>query len=333
MPSDLNTTATSSLSRRHWLTGLCAGVLALTATVCSAGDVCCNSTTPRSVDQVWLISNRCLGCPDASGAEPALSVELLTNQGWQKSNLATFFAADGALPTCVWAHGNRTDACLARQEGLSVYHKLVSCQGDDRPVRFVIWSWPSDQEGGPLNDVRIKAPRADVAGYYLAYVLDRMSPSTPVRLIGYSYGSRVVTSALQLTAGGTVAGQTLRQRQHPDRAPLKTALLAAAEDCDWLLPGHRHGLALSKMDELLLVNNTCDRALRYYHYLYGRKCDIEALGYVGLAKQCLTAADQAKVTQIDACCLVGSEHEWSNYFAVPTIVARLQALVFGPAAK
>ena len=33
-----------------------------------------------------------------------------------------------------------------------------------------------------------------------------------------------------------------------------------------------------------------------------------------------------KMAQFDACCLVGPEHNWANYFASPAIVDRLVAV-------
>ena len=33
---------------------------------------------------------------------------------------------------------------------------------------------------------------------------------------------------------------------------------------------------------MLLVHNSCDKVLRLYHLLYGRRSCVEALGHVGL---------------------------------------------------
>ncbi len=83
---------------------------------------------------------------------------------------------------------------------------------------------------------------------------------------------------------------------------------------------------------MLLVNNSCDQALRFYRFLYGRRSCVEALGYIGLGYANRLGTHGAKISQFDACCLVGPEHYWANYFASPTIVNRLEPYVFGPAA-
>jgi hypothetical protein len=42
----------------------------------------------------------------------------------------------------------------------------------------------------------------------------------------------------------------------------------------------------------------------------------------------MSAADQAKIRQFDACCMVGSEHDWRLYWNNRAIVARLVPYVF-----
>ncbi len=46
----------------------------------------------------------------------------------------------------------------------------------------------------------------------------------------------------------------------------------------------------------------------------------------GRARQ--LGADQGKIAQFDACCLVGPDHYWANYFASPAVVGRLLPYIF-----
>jgi hypothetical protein len=101
-------------------------------------------------------------------------------------------------------------------------------------------------------------------------------------------------------------------------------LVTAALDNDWLLPGHRNGKAMSQVDALLLVNNSCDRVLKRYEVLYHRRSSRQALGYTGLAVHCLPPVDAAKVRQIDACCQIGKEHGIENYYCSPSLVAAMR---------
>ncbi len=105
-------------------------------------------------------------------------------------------------------------------------------------------------------------------------------------------------------------------------------LIAAAVDNDWILPGHCHGRALSVVDRLLLVNNGCDRILARYHWLYGRRSCAEALGYTGLVGGGQLGAELSKITQFDACCNVGTDHDWALYFGSPAVVGRIVPLLF-----
>jgi hypothetical protein len=54
------------------------------------------------------------------------------------------------------------------------------------------------------------------------------------------------------------------------------------------------------------------------------------LGYTGLGIRRLPADDALKVSQMNACCYVGKQHQFANYLSSPTIMARLRShLLFG----
>src|SRR5690606_23789705 len=126
-----------------------------------------------------------------------------------------------------------------------------------------IFSWPTDRMRGMLRDFRIKAERADPAAVHLACVLSRMRPDAPPALAGYSFGARVITGALHLTAGGSLCGAALPEA--PPAKPVSVLLIAAAVHQHWLNAGGRHGMALQNVDRLVLITNRCDPAMRFYH--------------------------------------------------------------------
>ncbi len=277
---------------------------------------------------MWLVSDRQLGCNVAQVENCLRYWRYECHGGWQRSDLDALLAAeDPAMITTVFVHGNRIPSCEAFTKGWSAYRSLVRC-ADERPVRFVIWSWPSDPVRGLREDAQLKAARTNYTGYYLAWFLDRLHPDTPVALWGHSFGARAVTGALHLLGGGEICGHVL-ERVHPERSPMQVALLAAAVDNTWLAPGHSHGQAMSQTASLLLVNNRCDMLLKRYHMIYGRRSCREALGYTGLWCGCLSADEWCKIAQIDACCDVGRRHMFSRYIESSCLMARIRpALLF-----
>src|SRR5690606_32277769 len=120
---------------------------------------------------------------------------------WHRADAATLLAHDDpARPTVIFVHGNRFSADDAITSGWQAYHALTRC-ASDQPVRFVIWSWPSDKQGGPIRDARTKSSRTLVEGYYLARLMTRIQPEVSTGIVGYSFGSRVALGAVHLAGG------------------------------------------------------------------------------------------------------------------------------------
>ncbi len=224
---------------------------------------------PRPQDQLWLVSDRGLGCGPAQQQVPKLHYwRFDREQAWVPSTLPELVSSDDReVVTCVFAHGNRISSEEAFTRCWEAYRALVQC-ADERPIRFIAWSWPSDTVRGPINDARVKAWRTNPSGYYLAWFLDQLDPEVPLSLWGHSFGARIVTGALHLLGGGAINGLRLGSRTHAERARVQVALVAAALDTDWLVPGHFHGRAMSQTSGLLLVNNGCDMLLKRYRLIY-----------------------------------------------------------------
>jgi hypothetical protein len=295
----------------------------VTVNTALAGSACVS--LPRAQDEVWLISCRGIGC-----GQPAQQVERLhywhydREAGWQKAGLDGLLATDDPrVTTVVFLHGNRLDFDEAFARGWSAYRAVVSC-ADERPVRFIVWSWPSEPLRGLVNDARTKAARTDPCGYCLAWLLDRMNPEVPVSCWAHSFGARIVTGALHLLGGGQLNGHRLAARAHERRDPMQVVLVAAALDSDWLLPGHHQDRAMSQVASLLLVNNGCDALLKRYHVIYCRRSCQQALGFTGLATGYLSGDDQGKVSQLDASCQLGRRHWFSGYLDSPHLMARMR---------
>ena len=133
----------------------------------------------------------------ATGSRP------ISNASWRSTP---------SVPTLIFIHGNQITPADAKREGLAVYRRIMRYGSDGPPIRFVIFSWPSSRVGGLLRDVRVKATRTDPAGCQLAWLLDQMPAETPVSLVGFSYGARIITAGLHILAGGHLGHLQLAER-------------------------------------------------------------------------------------------------------------------------
>jgi hypothetical protein len=162
----------------------------------------------------------------------------------------------------------------------------------------------------------------------VAWLINRTRPGVPLDLIGFSFGARVVTGSLELLGGGCLAGQVLPDRT-PGHAPIRVMLAAAALDSDWLLPGHRDGLALGQVERMLVSIDPADRALHFYPRLYGRGGP-EALGSCGPECPEHLGPQAVKLDLVDVQCEVGKVHDWSNYASAYSLMSRLGWYAFLP---
>ena len=279
----------------------------------------CPGSIDRPAHQLWLISSRSASaCLDHAATLDTLRFwQADAMCRWIPGSPAEFLAGDDpSIPTVVWIHGNQVEAERAMEMGYAWYRRLRG--SIDSPLRFVIWSWPSQNTGGSLrDDARFKAAISEAHGYYLALLARQMNSDVPLTLVGYSFGARLVTSSLHLMGGGRIG--RLQFDSPNARRPLHAVLLAAALDNDWLVPGRRHGQALSQVDDLLILMNSCDPVLKFYPLLCPRSHAV-ALGREGLSGWSRLGEQRGKVEQIDVSRAIGRHHDWRRYAAAGHIV-------------
>ena len=289
------------------------------------------SPAARPQDELWFVDTRPASCAAQPGDElPKLTVHRRApHNAWVRSRAADLLSANPNVQTVIWVHGNRVSASESRQRGWEFYRSLTS-HADQRPLRLIIWSWPADQIRGQVQDVRYKAMLTVPAAYHLARFLAQLDPATPLGLVGFSYGSRVITGAMHLQAGGKL-GQFRLASAAPTAGPTPRAVLwASAINDDWLLPGRYHGQALEQLQYATFLNNSCDRALKWYRFL-DRCARPTALGYWGIAGVNRLGANRAKVEQLDVACLVGSTHSDSSYIYNAGVMRRTWSGIVSPA--
>lgn len=283
----------------------------LTAT---GAEICAN-------DELWIISTRqltsdaCRAPLDAPDFKVMKLYENCQSEPASFAELAASIAAEPNSQTVVYVHGNRFTHCDAIERANFVYRKMVPHRCTGQPIRLILFSWPSEQEGVLLNDVRVKAERTDAQGLYLAWCIREINAQTAsLTLIGYSFGGRVVTGALHALAGGTLGGRRLTGEQLSG-VNARVALIAAAIDRDWLEPQQYHGRATLNMERMTLMYNPRDTVLKKY-WLLDPATISRALGAVGPMRfNRRVDGTPLPVKSINCSRTVGREHDELDYFS------------------
>lgn len=269
-------------------------------------------------DEVLLVSTRALGtvCNDENTSRGLHCQRLVSNTSgqpfWRTADWRRLLSSPTNLPTIVYVHGNRVVPGQDRLQGMQVYRSLKA--HTHGPVRFIIWSWPSAQIPGPIKDYLVKAQRTNPAAWQLAWLLDKLPDEAQVSLVGYSFGTRIVSGATHLLAGGQLGRLKLVERTHPGRPPVRAALLAAAYDADWIQPGRFYDHALGQLERLILATNELDPAMRFYHLGNGRG-RMHALGKSGVYQPGTLGTAMNRLQRVDFTREVGRSHSLVDYLA------------------
>jgi hypothetical protein len=298
------------------LSVLCAPAIASAATVApdvTAAPAALAPLAHQAAADIWLIDTR-PAFESQGGEEPRYHRR--GPHGWRPASCGEFQAADEPdVPTCIWVPGNRSTLDSGRAEGEQLCQAL--CDATSRPVRLVIWSWPSDPLPGQIHDLRVKALRADRESWSLARFVSRMAPDVEVSLLGYSFGTRVVAGCLHLLGSGEIAGRRLDDASTGPLA-LRAVLVASALDCQALGPGGQFCEALAGADQLIVTVNPTDPVLRLYPHLWGPLPGPEALGRVG--PSALAAGDAGMAELLWIAPAVGKSHAWQRHLHAPGLV-------------
>lgn len=275
----------------------------------------------REGDEFWVVSTRSISstaqCADLHNPRFRIH-QYAPSLGFQpqtRDQLIDLLSSDATKHSVIYAHGNRFDCAEAVQRGWFVYHKIACYRQAERPLRFIVWSWPSDRVDGVLKDVKIKAERTDSQGLYLAWLLREAAPApTPLTVLGYSFGGRVVTGALHALAGGCLAGRQLPGK-HVQGLHVNVGLVAAAVNQDWLYPGRYHGRATLNMASMTLMYNPRDSILKRY-WILEPGLSARALGVTGPVRVGPRAdGSRLPVTARNCSNTVGTHHDELDYFS------------------
>lgn len=313
----IRTGAPSGAARRR-IRGLVVAALVLGAAAARAG------ADPCPTADVWVVSSRRLPGVCRLPQRGPLDVERLSGGDhgrWERASVADLLAEPG-LPLVVFVHGNRYAPAEAKSQGVRLARLIAAAGHVQGPVRTVIFSWPSEQEGVLLRDVRAKYDRAHADGHHLAAFLGRVEPDRPVAIVGHSYGALVGLEAIRDLVDGARGGSAdvVPWAGRPGRTHL--VLVAPAIRCDALAPRGPYRQTLACIDRLTLVVNPSDCALRFFPYV-DRGVRAEALGATAMPRRWLPA--DVEYRAVDAADIVGPEHRLPLYLDSAALVRRITA--------
>lgn len=268
-------------------------------------------------DQVLVVSTR--NYPNVTGQ--TLDIDVLQGcvvrcDGRCGGEHVTLIGDEPYAETWIFVHGNQVPAKTAIERGLRVYRSVRPYAPVQGPIRFIIWSWPSDKEKCCIVDARVKARRTDAEAFYLGSYLAKAASESHIKLIAYSFGARIAAGGLHLAAGGVLCGRYLPERETPV-APIPVILIAGAVESDGFQPGGRFQLGLQHVDRMLLLNNSSDAPLRFFWVINNRRP--KSLGSVGI--KC-NPGDTA-IVQYDWSKAIGKNHSIWQYLDRPIIRQRI----------
>lgn len=295
--------------------------------IASNGAACAVRCGKRPGDQFWVVSTRHLAC-NAGVTEtlPDFRVQYFAQNRWHDGDAQMFLAHDDpARSTVIYVHGNRFDADQALASGWESYYAITRTLPAERNVRYVIWTWPSEKEFGPIRDARHKLARTPVESYYLARLMTAIDPKVPTSVVGYSYGARVALGAVHMSAGGQFEGRIVPDAYTLEGSMFRIALIAPASEDDALLPGARFEMTMSRTEHLLSFYNPCDRALKFFHVV--DKCQRpDAIGLNGIyGISHLEGAE--RITERNVSGFLGKSHDEDMYLGSRQLMDEVRAAV------
>ncbi len=263
-------------------------------------------------DQLWVISSRDVVTGENCGQ---FRVGQYADGGYQASNLEALsaeLALRPDIPTMVYVHGNFTDFGWALQRGCEVYNELFSGCGCRKSVRFIVWSWKTEREAGPVADFDAKVCRSVEEGSRLLSVMNDSGIQSPL-VVGYSLGCQVILSALT-------------QPENTNIQPWRVAMMAPALDCDFAPTLSQFPLTLDRVPAISVFTNGRDRALKYSRLRCQlRNCPDEPLDQYSVIPWLSLGGVEPQVCEISP--EVGRRHSISRYISSPTVLTGLRRLI------
>jgi esterase/lipase superfamily enzyme len=240
--------------------------------------------------------------------------QLDNNSKWNRSTLNEFQQSHNPnIPLVIVTHGYKMTYDEAKQFGIN-FSKLTHNFGEHR---FLFWSWDAEKENcGIKSDAINTGKKADAESKYLTNFLKQLKPQSKVSLIGFSYGARLISAAIQNLA--TEQLQQLKQNTNnknkiTTNLNIRIVFLAAAVDQDQFEQNKKYGNLLQITDKLLVNINAADPALLLYPLLTGIKSP-KAAGRYGINTTKIHPKLASKIKSLNVRPDIGIDHTFISSF-------------------
>lgn len=238
-------------------------------------------------------------------------------------------ALDPNVPVCFIIHGSYNWWGDVVSESRRI-NRWIREAAPHLPVQVVSFTWPSDGNMPFLFpiDIAILGRKSSAHALYLSQVIAQLPPQQPVCLVGHSHGARSAAATLHLLGGGVLEDGSFLVNAPAAPRRVRSVLIAAAVDHDWLNPGDRYGQALCQAERVLILRNSRDFWLGVYptRKIIGDR----ALGQRGLGGDDRASLDMlnSRVVELDAAPVVGFGHQWVDYYTRPEMGRALVPYVY-----
>lgn len=279
----------------------------------------------------WIISSR--DCSAANGSDAGRCLVFLhrtSEQNLVRERREAFLASVRPdRPVCFVMHGsyNRWRDVMLESRRI---HRWLRSAAPDSPLQVVFFTWPSDGNMPYLFpvDIAILGRRSSAHGAYLASVISQLPAEQQVAIVGHSHGARTAAAALHLLGGGALEEGPVLSAGSTHPRQIRTVMIAAALDHNWLNPGQRYGQALLVPERVLLVRNSRDSTLAVYpmRKFMGER----ALGKDGLGRddRFTLGSLGPKVVELNAAEFADWHHSFADYHQHPELAAAMLPYVY-----
>lgn len=280
--------------------------------------------------QLWKINTRHLSAYQPSSDQLGKWTYSRYQDGQWTMSDAEDFSSDNEMPTCLIVHGSPASDEYVVDSIIDVFQHLSTFLGPEKPMRIIVWSWPSDKmQASLIKDFRDQTIRSERQGFFLAHFLTDLRQACPVMLVGYSMGSRTAMTSLHLIGGGQLPEMPVFERHHEGGKPIIGVLVAGAIDTNWLEVGQRYDKAVEQTSHFVVTVNSRDPILKRYPRLYGGKRSPQrAIGFLGIASQDKLANLKDRFIQIDITRIAGKSHDIRRITSSRTLLEEISQHTF-----
>lgn len=270
---------------------------------------------PRPQDEIWLVSSREIAICEATPTFDRFLCKHPVGTAWNRVPLEQLIDVQERgheKANIVFIHGNRTSDFWARRRGKLTYQYLIASNPIEMPpVRYIIWSWPSEAIKRPVPDFWKKIDRAKFDGELLGQFIGMLNPTKDITFVTHSMGAQVAFTGIQTAA--------LNQPHCPR---FDVISMAPVTHCNWPCNLGEADMISAQIDRLCFIRNPKDIAIRAYKKL----CEHESKHHFVPGADIMSSV-HPNSQQYDASNSLGCEHNIIGYLTRPPVRCELQAIL------